>query len=123
MLECPSVKKEVIRGHYDLSTPFYRLLWGQHIHHGLWNDSEPAKQAQVQLTETMADLAGIQGGERLLDVGCGMGGSSIHLARTRQCQSTGVTISRLQRSWAATSAFLNRVKSRTTFLHADAEEV
>lgn len=123
MLECPSVKKDVIRAHYDLTTPFYWLLWGKHIHHGLWNDAESVKQAQLQLTDTMADLAGIQGGENLLDVGCGMGGSSIHLARTRQCQTTGITISRLQRSWAATSAYFNGVKSRTTFLLADADEI
>jgi tocopherol O-methyltransferase len=79
--------------------------------------------AQVQLTETMADLAGIKGGEALLDVGCGMGGSSIRLARTRNCQATGVTISRFQRRWAATSAIFGGARSKTRFLHADAEQV
>ncbi len=123
MLECPSVEKHVIRGHYDLSTLFYRVLWGKHIHHGLWNGSESCRAAQIQLTETMADLAGIQGGETLLDVGCGMGGSSILLARRRKCQATGVTISPFQRRWAATSAFVGGVKSQTKFLHADAEQI
>ncbi len=123
MLECPSVKKKVIRGHYDLTTFFYRLLWGKHIHHGLWTGAESCRLAQVQLTETLGDLAAIQGGDDLLDVGCGMGGSSIHLAKTRNCKSTGVTISRFQRRWAANSAFFSGVGSRTKFLHQDAEEV
>ena len=37
MISCPTVSKHEIRSHYDLATVFYRLLWGRHIHHGLWN--------------------------------------------------------------------------------------
>ena len=36
MIDCPAVTKSAIRTHYNLATPFYRLLWGPHIHHGLW---------------------------------------------------------------------------------------
>jgi cyclopropane fatty-acyl-phospholipid synthase-like methyltransferase len=35
MIPCASVTKDAIRSHYDLAAPFYRLLWGRHIHHGL----------------------------------------------------------------------------------------
>ncbi len=46
MISCPSVEKRVIRTHYNLATPFYRLLWGRHIHHGLWEGSEsPAERS------------------------------------------------------------------------------
>lgn len=123
MIECPDVSRRTISGHYDLSTPFYRLLWGRHIHHGLWQGDESPRRAQVQLTETLADLAGVQDGDSLLDVGCGMGGSTIHLARTRNCRATGVTISRLQRRWARTSAWLQGVRAETDFVHADAEQI
>ncbi len=123
MIECPAVQKTVVQWHYDLSTVFYRLLWGPHIHHGLWEADESPKKAQVQLTESMADLAQIGDGMAMLDVGCGMGGSSIHLARSRNCTATGVTISPLQRRWAATSAAFNGVRSKTKFVRADAEEV
>ncbi len=123
MISCPTVDKRVIRGHYNLSTPFYRLLWGPHIHHGLWDAEETPRAAQVQLTEQLADLAGVRGGQSLLDVGCGMGGSSIHLAKTRDCQATGVTISRLQRGWAALASRWHAAAQRTAFLCADAEAV
>src|SRR5437868_4915530 len=97
MIECTTVRKSEIRTHYNLATLFYRLLWGPHIHHGLWSGDESPEVAQQQLIETMADLVQIQPGDNVLDVGCGMGGSSIHLAKTRGCTVTGVTISPVQR--------------------------
>ncbi len=121
MIECPTVSKAVIRQHYDLVTPFYWLLWGRHIHHGLWDAQESSAQAQQKLTETLAREARIAGGEDVLDVGCGMGGSSIHLATAKNCRVTGITISRFQRFWAAISARWNRVAGRATFQCIDAE--
>jgi tocopherol O-methyltransferase len=120
---CPTVEKSGIRGHYNLSTLFYRLLWGPHIHHGLWDANESPRRAQVQLTERLATLAGITGAKRLLDIGCGMGGSSIHLAKTRGCQAVGVTISPFQRRWAALASRWHRVQTKSQFLCADAEQI
>lgn len=123
MLSCPTVQKRVIRGHYDLTTPFYRLFWGPHIHHGLWEGNESPRQAQIQLTERLAGLAGISKGERILDVGCGMGGSSIYLAKTRKCYCEGVTISPLQRQWATVAARRSGIAKQATFHCADAESI
>lgn len=125
MITCPSVSKRVIRTHYNLSTLFYRLLWGPHIHHGLWegDENESARSAQLHLTERLADLAEIGPGQSMIDIGCGMGGSSIHLAKTRQVQATGVTISPVQRLWANTTALTQGVRSRATFLSQDVEQI
>ncbi|MEZ6119732.1 MAG: class I SAM-dependent methyltransferase [Pirellulaceae bacterium] len=121
MISCPEVQRNVIRRHYDVSTLFYRLLWGPHIHHGLWHADESIAQAQLQLTDTLASLAKIQS-NKVLDVGCGMGGSSIHLVRNYNCHVTGITLSRVQRNWAALSARLQRASKRTRFLQQDAEQ-
>lgn len=123
MLTCPNVQRRVIRGHYDLSTPFYRLLWGPHIHHGLWEADESPGAAQLQLTERLATLAGVSAGQVLVDVGCGMGASSIHLAKTRGCRAVGVTISPLQRHWGGLAARWHGVADRTEFRCADAEQI
>ena len=123
MIHCPAVRKRSIRFHYDLTTLFYRLLWGEHIHHGLWQKDESPKDAQVRLTREVARLAGIEAGESVLDVGCGMGGSSLYLARHHGCQVTGVTISGVQRRWASWSAWRRGLGRRTTFVRADAEQM
>ncbi len=123
MIDCPHVQKQSVRFHYDLSTLFYRLLWGEHIHHGLWEGNERATAAQVQLTRTMARLARIGHGERVLDVGCGMGGSSLYLAREHGCRVTGVTLSPFQRRWARWAARRRRLSDRVEFRCDDAEAI
>jgi tocopherol O-methyltransferase len=126
MISVEGVKKATIRSHYQLGTLFYRLLWGPHIHHGLWDDQtfrEPAFQAQCQLTDTLADMAGITSQDRVIDVGCGMGGSSIRLAKLRGCQVTGVTLSPVQKHWATVSSKLKGVGRQTNFIAMDAEKL
>ncbi len=123
MIECPSIQKRVIRNHYDISTLFYRLLWGPHIHHGYWEADESPSVAQIQLTQRLAALASIQRGATVYDIGCGMGGSSIWLAKNLACAVTGVTLSPVQKQWATTSAFLQRVAPRPIFRCADAESI
>ncbi len=131
MIACSTVQKQDICSHYNLTTVFYRLLWGRHIHHGLWSDQELAanavaaksKVAQQRLTETLAAEAGIQLGEKVLDVGCGMGSSAIHLAASFGCQVTGVTISSVQRRWAQCCARWHGVAKQSQFLCADAERI
>jgi tocopherol O-methyltransferase len=123
MISCPSVTRRSIRAHYELSTLFYRLLWGRHIHHGLWTADESPAAAQRNLIEELARCAAIRCGDVVLDVGCGMGGSAIHLAGAAGCQVTGVTLSSVQRAWAAAAALAAGVSSHTTFRRADAESI
>ncbi|QEF98252.1 Demethylrebeccamycin-D-glucose O-methyltransferase [Stieleria maiorica] len=128
MIAVEGVEKESIRSHYQLGTLFYRLLWGPHIHHGLWDgahsaDKLSAYQAQCQLTDTLADLADVTSADRVVDIGCGMGGSAIRLAKLRGCDVTGVTLSPVQRHWAALSSRVKRLAGRTRFLAGDAEDV
>lgn len=128
MITHASVTKSQIRFHYDLISPFYRLMWGRHIHHGLWDASDerfelPTHAAQVRLTETLADGVGINAKDAVLDVGCGLGGSAIHLARTRGCRVTGVTLSGVQRAYASLAARRHGVRRRVTFLREDAERM
>ncbi len=123
MISVEGIEKTSIRSHYQLGTLFYRLLWGPHIHHGLWNGDESPYVAQCQLTDTLAELAAIEPSDKVVDIGCGMGGSSIRLAKRIGCDVTGVTLSPVQRRWAATSSKFHGVGGKTRFLAADAEKV
>ena len=124
MISDPSITKNSIRTHYDLATPFYRLLWGQHIHHGLWENADATpEEAQRRLIDRLAAVARVGKGQRVLDVGCGMGGSSMKLAQRFGCKVTGLTLSPVQRSWATLSAGFQGLGDRVNFRCADAEKV
>jgi tocopherol O-methyltransferase len=92
--------------HYDQLDPFYRTLWGEHIHHGLWlNGDEHAARAQLNLVELIIEHLGLSGpGMAVCDVGCGYGATTRHLSRHWDAQATGLTISRTQYDYACAQA-------------------
>ena len=112
--------KERIRDLYDRVSPYYRSLWGEHIHHGYWiRGDETKEQAQLQLIEHLAQVAGIASGLRILDVGCGFGATSIYLAKNYNAEATGITISPIQVEMANRAAAAQ--KASATFLLMDAQ--
>ena len=106
--------------HYDVVSPYYRALWGEHLHHGYWVRSDETKeQAQLQLIEHLAALANIKPGSRILDIGCGLGGSSLFLAKKFHASVTGITISSVQVEMANRAATEQHLDAN--FLLMDAE--
>ena len=87
--------------HYDELDPFYRALWGEHLHHGLWQAGvESAAEATRQLAITVATCARIQPGDAVCDVGTGYGGTARLLAHTYGARVTGLTLSLAQARYA-----------------------
>ena len=114
--------KQKIVEHYDFVSPYYQSLWGDHIHHGYWIRGDESKElAQVQLMEHLAELANVQTGSTVLDIGCGFGGSSIYLAKKYKASATGITISPVQVEMARKAATVAQSDAR--FLLMDAESL
>lgn len=89
-----------VAGHYDSLDAFYRRLWGEHVHHGLWTiGCETPEEAALALAERVVRALGLRPGARAVDVGCGYGGTGRLLA-ARGVRVTGVTISEAQASYA-----------------------
>src|SRR5262249_33254553 len=115
----PNDKKRIVE-HYDLISPYYQSLWGGNIHHGYWiRGDESKEEAQDQLTEHLANLAGVSAGAELLDIGCGFGGSTLFLAKKDKTRATGITISPIQVEMAQKSAAVAHLGAG--FLLMDAE--
>jgi tocopherol O-methyltransferase len=95
------ISAEKVADHYDELDRFYRGIWGEHVHHGLWHSGrESPEQAVEQLIEAVVQPLGILGGESLCDVGCGYGATSRYVARKYDARVTGVTISQAQYDYA-----------------------
>lgn len=123
MLSSRPVKIGAIRDHYDHLSIFYRVLWGPHIHHGYWEADECPAVAQVQLTARLAEFAAVPHGARVLDVGCGLGGSALWLARHRNCQVTAITLSPVQVWMATRQARAEGLGKRVRFQRHDANHL
>lgn len=115
-------EKHKIIAHYDFASPYYQSLWGEHIHHGYWiNGDETKETAQIQMIEHLAQLANMKMGLRVLDIGCGFGGTSVYLAKRYGAKATGITISPVQVQMAKDAAA--KAKVDANFLLMDAEEM
>ena len=83
-----------IREYYDVTSPIYQELWGGHIHHGYYRTGrESKKEAIEELIKVLAKKSSLKSGSKVLDVGCGIGGTSIWLTENFNCEVTGITIS------------------------------
>jgi tocopherol O-methyltransferase len=86
-----------VAAHYDDLDPFYRGIWGDHVHHGYWiSGKEGSDEAVLNLTHLIAERAGVHAGARVCDIGCGYGATAMILVQKYGAQVTGVTVSRRQ---------------------------
>ena len=96
----PMPRDEVAR-HYDQLDRFYREIWGDHVHHGLWlTGKETSDEATRNLTDAVVARAQLAPGMALCDVGCGYGQTSRIIAREQQVKVTGLTVSPAQHQYA-----------------------
>lgn len=94
-----------VASHYDDLDPFYRKLWGEHVHHGLWErGDEESDQAVCALVDRVAAVARIAPGSDVCDVGCGYGATARRLTERFGARVVGVTISRTQADYAESVA-------------------
>lgn len=105
----------IIAKFWDGISESWREIWGPHIHHGYYenNQSPTPLQAQEKLIQKLTELFVIPEQSYILDVGCGMGGSSIYLASQYQTHVTGITLSPKQvgiATQAAAAANIQHVK-------------
>ena len=112
-----------IREHYDTLSPLYSAFWGEHIHHGYWHGEESAAEAQENLIRELARRARIAEGDRVLDVGCGLGGSAMYLAREYDVMVKGISLSPKQVSAARDQARQRGLLGRTNFEVQDAHHL
>jgi sterol 24-C-methyltransferase len=85
--------RQLVRQYYDSVTLFYHKGWGEHFHFAPFRGDEPVQRALEAQQALLARRAQIRRGQRVLDVGCGIGGPGRNIARRTGAHVTGVTIS------------------------------
>ncbi len=87
------------------------------------DDLAPLDQFHVrglEATEQLAELAALEAGTRVLDVGCGIGGPARHLAAHHGCRVTGLDLTEEYCRVASMLAARTGLGERVEFRHGDA---
>jgi tocopherol O-methyltransferase len=100
-LQASGLQVSAVARHYDELDSYYRQLWGEHVHHGLWDGpGRSVQDATESLIRHVATRAGIRAGSIVCDVGSGYGGTARMLAREYGALVTAVTVSAVQHNVA-----------------------
>lgn len=113
-----------LRQFYDSSTPIYAIFAytqsALSIHYGYWDShTKTITQAMQNEDRAIIDNGQITASSRVLDAGCGVGGSALFIARTTGARVTGISISPAQIKLANHYARARRLNHLTQFLVHD----
>jgi tocopherol O-methyltransferase len=92
-----NITNENIRSYYSDTSSDYWLAWldGQNLsmHFGYEDDRTTDHSGSLtRAIEVLADIAEVGPGDRVLDAGCGIGGSSLWLATARESEVVGIAL-------------------------------
>lgn len=110
--------------YYNYCTWQYARGWDLNksmaYHGGYWDEStKNLSDALRRENEVLAEIAGIGPNDHVLDAGCGVGGSSVFLAKETGCQVTGITVVPKQVKMASEYAEKEGVADKAIFLERD----
>lgn len=122
-----------IQQFYDASSGLWEQIWGEHMHHGYYgrsgNNKVNRRQAQIDLIEELLSWTGypdknsLPDPKTIIDVGCGIGGSSLYLAQKFDANVTGITLSPVQANRGTERAKNAGLEEQVQFQVANALEM
>jgi tocopherol O-methyltransferase len=120
----PRLDGERVVTYYDQTWLDYQVLWINRdnlaFHYGYHDQlARGHGAALMRMNQALADRAEIQPSERVLDAGCGIGGSSMWLAVYRDAQVVGITLSARQVARARQIAQARGLLGQVAFERAD----
>ncbi|XP_073149305.1 gamma-tocopherol methyltransferase, chloroplastic-like isoform X2 [Henckelia pumila] len=115
---------------YDESSGIWEDIWGDHMHHGFYQPGSDVsisdhRLAQIRMIEESLRFASLsddslQKPRKIVDVGCGIGGSSRYLAIKYEAECRGITLSPVQAQRAQELASARGLDGQVSFQVADA---
>ncbi|MEO8462550.1 MAG: cyclopropane-fatty-acyl-phospholipid synthase family protein [Chloroflexota bacterium] len=115
-----------IAAHYDLGNDFYRLFLDETMTYSsavFEAVDQSLPDAQRAKYRAMAERAGLQGSENVLEIGCGWGGFAIYAAGELGCRVTSITISAEQHKLATERIAAAGLTDRATVELRDYREI
>ena len=115
---------EKVKKYYKATEWAFQTVWtgkeDQALHFGLYDKPNMTHaESLLRTNEIMADLVGVEAGDVVVDAGCGYGGTTVWLAKERQCNTIGINIVEPHLEKARQHAKNKGVEDRVNFLLED----
>ena len=110
---------QMVSRFYDVVTWFYEYAWGQSFHFAPRRTGEGLHAAQRRQESGVGELLELAPGARVADLGCGVGGPLIHLAKTTGASITGLNLNAYQIERGRRAARRAGLQETCSFLLAD----
>uniref|UniRef100_A0A3Q7JFC5 Methyltransferase n=1 Tax=Solanum lycopersicum TaxID=4081 RepID=A0A3Q7JFC5_SOLLC len=81
---------DMVNKYYDLATSFYEYGWGESFHFAPRWKGESLRESIKRHEHFLALQLGVKHGQKILDVGCGIGGPLREIARFSDAYVTGI---------------------------------
>nr|AHH02784.1 tocopherol-like methyltransferase [Vinca minor] len=129
------MSKEGERGEYDgqVLSGSFDVFFGDHLHDGFYDPGTTAtiansQPARVRIIDEAFRFANISDDptkkpKNMLDVGCGIGGTCLHVAKKYDIKSTGINISPEQAKCAQDRAAAQGLETKVSFDVGDAVDL
>lgn len=93
----PVLNKDIAH-YYDTNQVFYTYGWSRTaLHYGFWYEhTKTIAEAVLNTNRFVIEALAIDSNDIVLDAGCGVGGTSIHVAETTAAKTEGITLSNVQ---------------------------
>lgn len=116
----PRLRRRIAH-YYDTTQVLYSRLWSpRSVHYGFWENGTRRREDAVRnLDRCVARALDLPARSRVLDAGCGIGGTSLFLAEEHGHDVVGVTLSEVQLRSARRAAARSAAPIRPRFELAD----
>src|SRR3989338_8551287 len=112
-----------ISQYYDTNQVLYTLFYSKGtngLHYGFWDEQTTTHpESLMNTTRFVADCLAPEQKDKILDAGCGIGGSSLYLAQHYGVMVTGLTLSSVQLRKANAKASQASLQHKVRFLQRD----
>lgn len=113
------IQPRIVSRFYDVVTNFYEYGWGTSFHFAPRAGGESLAASQRRMQEEIVRLLGLEAGMITGDIGCGIGGPLMHVARTSGADIVGINISKRQIRRGQVLVKKAGLEERCGFAHAN----
>jgi len=112
--------------HYDISDNLYDLFLDPKRQYSCGyfkNENESLEVAQNNKINHIIKKLNIKENQKILDIGCGWGSLAVDIAKSAQCEVTGITLSENQFNYCVKKAKEQNLENQVTFKLIDYREL